>query len=415
MPHTSHFPVTRAGRSRAAQKNLSHPPRLNGRYPLLMLLAAMSPLAHADNQGAVRLSGLIDAGVAYVSDAGNTNGHQSAWQAKNGDINISRWALSGEEPLAHDLTAVFNLTNGFSVMNGTAAQQGRLFGFLSWVGLASKSVGTVTLGRQFDAVVTYVEPFSLGGTPDGGTAFAHPYDNDNLDNYTRTNNSIKYASPEIHGFTFGGTYGFSNEAGGFADSREYSVGGGYHYGALRLGAGYFQFNRASNALTANTQGAEPAGAPFNADRQRTWAVGGDYQFDHASVALVFSETRLDDVTSINNVADTAIALPHDNVRFDNIEVNTRYYFTPNWHISAAYVFTYGRFDTPTGLRHPKWHQVNILNTYSLSRRTDLYAEALYQRANQLEGTGIQGAQISNFSRASGANQFVASVGIRHRF
>jgi predicted porin len=128
-----------------------------------------------------------------------------------------------------------------------------------------------------------------------------------------------------------------------------------------------------------------------------------------------SETRLDKASSINNVADTAISLPGDDVRFDNVEINVRYAVTPRWDISAAYTFTLGRFATPTGVRYPKWHQAGIVNTYFLSPSTDVYAEAIYQRANQLQGTGIQGAQISNFSRASGANQFVAALGLRHRF
>lgn len=379
-----------------------------------VLLALASPALYA--QSSVRLSGSIDAGVAYVSDIGNTNGHQSAWQAKNGDINISRWALSGNEQISNDLSAVFTLTNGFSVMNGTAAQQGRLFGFQSWMGLASQSTGTLTFGRQFDEVVQFVEPFALGGTRYGGTAFAHVFDNDNLDNYTRTNNSVKYTSPTLlGGLKFGALYGFSNEAGGFADNRGYSFGLGYQYTNLDLGAGYFQFNNASNLATANTNGAEPAGAPFNAARQRTWAAGGLYHFTQVAVGLILSETRLDKATSINNVADTAISLPGDDVRFDNVEVNVRYAVTPRWDISAGYTFTLGRFATPTGVRYPKWHQAGIVNTYFLSPRTDVYAEAIYQRANELGGTGIQGAQISNFSRASGANQFVAALGLRHRF
>lgn len=379
-----------------------------------VLLLLISPTLHA--QSSVRLSGSIDAGVAYVSDMGNANGHQSAWQAKNGDINISRWALSGNEQISSDLSAVFTLTNGFSVMNGTAAQQGRLFGFQSWMGLASQSKGTLTFGRQFDEVVQFVEPFALGGTRYGGTAFAHVFDNDNLDNYTRTNNSVKYTSPTLlGGLKFGALYGFSNEAGGFADNRGYSFGLGYQYTNLDLGAGYFQFNNASNLATANTNGAEPAGAPFNAARQRTWAAGGLYHFTQVAVGLILSETRLDKASSINNVADTAISLPGDDVRFDNVEVNVRYAVTPRWDISAGYTFTLGRFATPTGVRYPKWHQAGIVNTYFLSPRTDVYAEAIYQRANQLGGTGIQGAQISNFSRASGANQFVAALGLRHRF
>ncbi|CAN0625043.1 general bacterial porin, GBP family [Burkholderia multivorans] len=380
-----------------------------------MLAAPLLAAQDAHAQSAVRLSGSLDTGVAYVSDMGNTSGHHSGWQAKNGDINISRWTLSGNEVIDDDLSAIFTLTNGFSAMTGTAAQQGRLFGFQAFMGLSSKSRGSITLGRQFDEVVQFVEPFSLGGTMYGGTAFAHPFDNDNLDNYTRTNNSVKYTSPTWHGLTFGALYGFSNQAGGFANSRGYSFGVGYQYGGFNAGAGYFQFNNASNAATANTEGAEPAGAPFNAARQRTYAAGGSYRFDHAIAGIVLSETRLDNATSMNNVADTAIALPHDDVRFDNLEVNLRYFITSKWHVSAGYTLTLGRFDTPTGVKYPKWHQLGIVNIYFLSPRTDIYTEAIYQRANQLEGTGIQGAQISNFSRASGANQLIAAVGLRHRF
>ncbi|RAR50724.1 putative porin [Paraburkholderia unamae] len=375
-------------------------------------IAFASSASHAQS---VRLSGSVDAGIAYVSDAGNTNGHQSAWQAKNGDINISRWALTGNEPLSSDLSAIFTLTNGFSVMNGNAAQQGRLFGFQAWMGLSSQRAGTLTMGRQFDEVVQFVEPFSLGGTSYGGAGFAHVYDNDNLDNYTRINNSVKYVTPVLGNLKLGALYGFSNAAGGFANNRAYSFGFSYQYGNLDTGAGYFQLDRASNLATANTDGAVPAGAPFNAERQRTWAAGGLYHFGSGAAGLIFSETRLDNATSINNVADTAISLPGDDVRFDNVEVNIRYYVTPNWNLSAGYTFTLGRFATPTGVRYPKWHQAGIVSTYFLSPRTDVYVETIYQRANQLEGTGIQGAQISNFSRASGANQLVAAVGLRHRF
>ncbi|MBB2931525.1 porin [Paraburkholderia silvatlantica] len=375
-------------------------------------IAFASPAIHAQS---VRLSGSVDAGIAYVSDSGNANGHQSAWQAKNGDINISRWILSGTEPLSSDLTAIFTLTNGFSVMNGNAAQQGRLFGFQAWMGLTSQRAGSLTMGRQFDEVVQFVEPFSLGGTSYGGAGFAHVYDNDNLDNYTRINNSVKYVTPLLGGVKLGALYGFSNAGGEFANNRAYSFGFSYQYGNLDTGAGYFQLDHASNLPTANTNGAVPAGAPFNAERQRTWAAGGLYHFGRGGAGLVISETRLDNATSINNVADTAIRLTGDDVRFDNVEVNVRYYVTLNWNVSAGYTFTLGRFATPTGVRYPKWHQAGIVSTYFLSPSTDVYVETIYQRANQLQGTGIQGAQISNFSRASGANQLVAAIGLRHRF
>jgi len=369
--------------------------------------------AHA--QSTVSLTGLLNAGIAYVSDAGNNVGHKSAFQAKSGDLNVSRWALSGREQITDDLSAEFMLMNGFSVTSGTGSQQGRLFGFQAYIGLGSRQAGTVTIGRQFDSVVQFVQPLSLGGTSYGGVAFAHPYDNDNLDNYTRTNNSIKYTSPDFSGLKFGYMYGFSNQAGQFDNSRGYSAGASYSFGSFNAGVGYLQFDNESNLSSANTEGAEPAGAPFNAGRQRTFAIGGSYQYRELIAGAVVSETRLDDATSINNVADTAISLPHDDVRFDNFEINVRYLVSRQWRLSAAYTYTAGRFATPTGTCFPKWHQVGVLSSYYLSPSTDVYAEAIYQRAVGLTGTGIQGAQISNFVRASGDNQFIAGIGIRHKF
>ena len=61
----------------------------------------------------------------------------------------------------------------------------------------------MTLGRQYDSVVDYLGPLALTGTQYGGTQFAHPFDNDNLDNSFRINNSVKYQSANYAGFKFG--------------------------------------------------------------------------------------------------------------------------------------------------------------------------------------------------------------------
>ncbi|MDI7047719.1 porin, partial [Escherichia coli] len=107
-----------------------------------------------------------------------------------------------------------------------------MFGRQAFVGLSSESYGALTAGRQYDSVVDYLGPLSLTGTQYGGTHFAHPYDNDNLDNSFRVSNSIKYQSINYGGFKFGGLYGFSNQAGGFSSNRAYSVGASYNWGPL---------------------------------------------------------------------------------------------------------------------------------------------------------------------------------------
>ncbi len=103
----------------------------------------------------------------------------------SGSVNGSRWGLRGSEDLGGGLKAIFTLENGFGINDGTLKQGGRLFGRQAFVGLSSDQFGAVTLGRQYDSMVDYVGPLALTGTQYGGTQFAHPFDNDNLNNSFR--------------------------------------------------------------------------------------------------------------------------------------------------------------------------------------------------------------------------------------
>jgi predicted porin len=192
----------------------------------LMVLGASSAFAIAATahaQSSVTLYGLIDAGLTYT----NNQGGRSNFQETSGSVNGSRFGLRGSEDLGGGLKAVFVLENGFNIANGKLGQNGLEFGRQAFVGLSSEQFGTVTLGRQYDSVVDYLAPLSLTGTGYGGTQAAHPFDNDNLDNSFRINNSIKYASVNYGGLKFGGLYGFSNSAGTFATNRAYSMGASY--------------------------------------------------------------------------------------------------------------------------------------------------------------------------------------------
>jgi GBP family porin len=73
----------------------------------------------------VTLYGVIDAGLFYTRDE---KGH-AAFQAGSGDVTGSHWGLAGHEDLGGGTKAIFQLENGFSVMNGTARQGGREFGY----------------------------------------------------------------------------------------------------------------------------------------------------------------------------------------------------------------------------------------------------------------------------------------------
>lgn len=376
-----------------------------------LMVAALSGVfataAHA--QSSVTLYGLIDAGLTYTN---NQNGSHN-FKMTSGAVNGSRWGLRGSEDLGGGLKAIFTLENGFSIANGTLGQQGREFGRQAFVGLSSNQFGTVTLGRQYDSVVDYLGPLALTGTQYGGTQFAHPFDNDNLDNSFRINNSVKYQSANYAGFKFGALYGFSNQADGFANNRSYSVGASYNYGPLNIAAAYLQLN---NNLTAgainNANGAVAGDNTFNAGKQRTFGAGLNYAFGPATVGFVFTQTKLEDAASINGatVGNSGNIAIGNYARFNNYELNAHYALTPALSLAGAYTYTDARLDG----EKPSFHQFSLQTAYSLSKRTDVYLQGEYVHALDLGDSGI-GAPINGVGMSSTPNQVSATVGIRHRF
>lgn len=378
-----------------------------------LMVAALSGVfataAHA--QSSVTLYGLIDAGLTYTNNQGGSHNYKMT----SGSVNGSRWGLRGAEDLGGGLKAIFVLENGFSIANGTMGQGSREFGRQAFVGLSSTQYGAVTLGRQYDSVVDYLGPLALTGTQYGGTQFAHPFDNDNLDNSFRVNNSIKYQSANYAGFKFGGQYGFSNAAGGFSNNRQYSVGASYNYGPLNIAAAYMQLNNGTTAAGAlsNTGGAVAGDNTFVAGLQRTFGAGVNYAFGPATVGFVFTQTKLEDALGISAGATgtaNGVALTNNYARFNNYEVNGRYALTPAISLSGEYTYTDARLDG----QKPSFHQVAVQTAYSLSKRTDVYLQGEYVHAIDLGNSGI-GAPITGVGMSSTPNQVSATVGVRHRF
>ena len=371
----------------------------------LGVMGTFAGAAHAQNS--VTLYGLIDAGITYTN---NQSGSKNV-QATSGQVNGSRWGLRGSEDLGGGLKAIFTLENGFNIDTSKFGQNGAEFGRQAFVGLSSNQYGAVTLGRQYDSVVDYLGPLALTGTQFGGTQAAHPFDNDNLDNSFRINNSVKYQSVNYGGLKVGGLYGFSNAAGGFSDNPAYSLGTSYNYGPLNVAASYMQLNNGGSTL--NTSGAVTTDATFLAGRQRTYGAGVSYAFGAANVGFVFSQTHLDNATAIGaSAAGSAsnLTLTNGSARFTNYEVNGRYNFTPAWTLSGAYTFTDAKIDGVS----PKYNQVTLQTAYALSKRTDVYLQGVYQHVS---GTGDSGltADINGLTASSTNSQVAATIGLRHRF
>jgi GBP family porin len=388
---------------------------------IALLTGIFATAVHA--QSSVTLYGLIDAGLTYVSnqrEAGSTAGH-SKFAMTDASINPDRFGLRGSEDLGGGLKAIFTLENGFTLTNGALGQHGLLFGRQAFAGLSSNQFGTVTLGRQYDSMVDYLAPLAGAGAAKGGVFFGHPYDNDNLQNTMRINNAVKYASPNYNGWRFGSLYGFSNAAGGFSDNRAYSFGTSYNNGPLRFAASYLQLNNGGTAanLAGATDSIVNAGgqvtgsdSTFSAGQQRTFGAGFDYAFGSATVGFVFTETKLENATGINNTSSSSILLGNSSLRFDNYEVNARYSVTPALAVIGSYTFTDGS-SSLAGESSPKWNQVNLLLDYSLTRRTDVYVESQFQ--NVSGGGTVFTADINGLSPSATSRQVAVTAGLRTRF
>ncbi|MEA3090102.1 MAG: ral bacterial porin, family [Caballeronia sp.] len=388
---------------------------------IALLTGIFVTAAHA--QSSVTLYGLIDTGLTYTSnqkETGSTAGH-SKFGMTDASINPDRFGLRGSEDLGGGLKAVFTLENGFTLTNGALGQHGLLFGRQAFAGLSSDQFGTLTFGRQYDSVVDYLAPLAGAGAAKGGVFFGHPYDNDNLQNTMRINNAVKYASPNYNGWRFGSLYGFSNAAGGFSDNRAYSFGTSYINGPFRFAASYLQLNNGGSA--ANLAGAtdsivNPAGqvtgsdSTFSAGQQRTFGAGLDYVVGPATVGFVFTETKLEDATGINNTSSSPISLGNSSLRFDNYEVNAIYNVTPAFKVTGSYTFTDGS-SSLSGAASPKWNQVNLLLDYSLSRRTDVYVEGQFQHVSG--GGTVFTADINGLSPSATSSQVAVTAGLRTRF
>jgi predicted porin len=298
----------------------------------------------------------------------------------------------------------------------TTASQNDIFGRQAWVGLSSNQYGAVTLGRQYDFLVDYVAPTSATGSGFGGNFAAHPYDNDNLDNDLRLNNSVKFSSVSYDGFKAGAMYGFSNSAGAAGNNNAYSFGASYSNGPINLAAAYLQINRSS------TGAPNVAGASSVADGdtlttggdQQVWSVGAQYKFQgNSSVGLVYSHSVTYNITGLY----TDGALTGQSMKFDNFEINGRYFVTPVFSLGASYTYTMGAFGggTSGGAADPHWNQVMVQADYAFSKRTEVYLAGVYQRVGGGNGISVFNAGVYGMTQSSGNEQTVAAIGMRHRF
>jgi predicted porin len=382
--------------------------------PAALALAFGATSAHA--QSSVTLYGIVDAGIAYVHNAQGANGQNQSTLVKfsSGNLSGSRWGLRGTEDLGNGLAAIFQLENGFNVGTGALGQGGREFGRKAIVGLSSTTWGTLTLGRQYDPLVDLVQPLTQDG-PFGGV-FGTPGELDNYDNSLRVSNSLKYTSPIFAGLQFEALYAFGGVAGATGSGQTYSFGAAYSNGPLSLAAGYFFANGGNTVTSGVRTWTSSSDSLFNTAINQGFAsassiqivrAGGSYAVGALSFGLAYSNTQY---------GNDAYSTFRQTAKFNNGSAFLNYQITPALRTGLGYNYT-----SLTGPSSAHYNQVNLGGDYTLSKRTDLYALAGYQKASghTLNAAGASvavQASIGDFGVSSGAdNQALVVVGIRHKF
>lgn len=349
-------------------------------------LTAVCATSGAWAQSSVTLYGSLDAGVAYVSNVGGS----SRWMEEQGNMQPDRWGLKGVEDLGGGLHAVFQLENGFYTNTGAMASAGTLWNRQAYVGLGSDQIGTVTLGHQTPFMFDVLGPLSTGYLAASWYAF-HPGNIDELADTSIVpyNNSVKFRSTSLAGFSFGAMMGLGNTTN-FSTGRTLSFAASYANGPFRAGAVYSNEHDRTFSLTTTgiTKFQGVAAANYTADKVENMGAGVSYQFGKLLVHGLYTRVKLESP----GYSDT----------YQTYDAGANYAFTP--------VNTVAGGAATTSFAGHRWTQFEIGDIYALSKSTQVYVNALYERAGSNTDAAFFTAGVSN-SR----NQTIFLTGIHHSF
>ncbi|NPT35159.1 porin [Paraburkholderia xenovorans] len=349
------------------------------------VIAVFTVAAHA--QSSVTLYGSIDEGVTYTS---NIKGHGTA---SVGPVAVPDfYGIRGSEDLGGQFKAIFALQNGFLSSTGAGTIAGEAFSHFAWVGLSSNRYGALTLGRQLDLTTETLRLDSDGSVQYTFYLF-HPANLDNLGiRGDSINNSVKYATADFHGLKAAVLYGFDDTS--TQPGRVVSADVIYTNGPLRASAVYSSWRNhsidvGSQLGYASFLGQSLAkGSVFLAKKQdigglsATWSVNQNLALHGV-------------LTQVNLSSD------YGSGRMRTVELGA------DVHTSVANMVTLGGY--ASWLTGTRYTEVGVGDVYSLSKRTIVYAQAVYQHA---QGSG--NAAIPLLSPSNSPNQTALRVGV-HQF
>ena len=375
---------------------------MNRNIKLVVPIIGVLTFSHAYAQSSVTLYGLLDNSLQYTH---NTGGQHSSLVLQSGQMQGSRWGLKGKEDLGSGNSAVFDIESGFNINNGKG-NSGLEFSRQAYVGLANKSYGTVTLGRQTDTLLDLVLPVQGNWDLEYFTA---PGDVDDGDGTVRLNNAVKWTSPVVSGFQGAAMYAFGNTAGTMGSGQAYNAAINYTHGPFVAALGYYHIDNGHGAgttrgsLTADGNIYSPVNVAYlTASAVNIVRTGATYTIGKVTVGgyYSYSEYLADGQSSFKSAE-----------RYNNGSVFALWQFRPDTSFEFGYDYLKSHGDSSA-----TYHQVTAAADYALSKRTDVYASVGYGHASGRNGNGAAQAVIADtYPDAGNSSQEIAMVGVRHKF
>ncbi|PKB23708.1 porin [Janthinobacterium sp. 64] len=349
----------------------------------LAVLAAATGVAQA--QSSVVIYGTVDAG--FVSERGGKAG--SVNKLDSGVASASRIGFKGTEDLGSGLSALFVLEAGFGVDNGKQAKEGSLFNRQSYIGLSSKTAGTLTLGQQYtpwyNTLSKVADPFAVGYAGSAKNLFPSKA-------LTRTSNTVLYTSPNFNGFDADVAYTFGEQADSNKYGSQIGASAGYSNGPLNARLAY---NTTSNETANNNQGSA-----------RNWLAAANYDFTVVKAYAAYGVNKgansgirnNGDVNAFNYIS---AATGDDST---NLLIGATVPVGPAGTVMASYIKTNDK--TRANADADQWA---LGYSYALSKRTSTYASYA-----KIKNKNFAGYTVGNNSEV-GSGDKAFNVGVRHSF
>jgi len=377
---------------------------------LIALAVAALASGAAFAQTNVTLYGTVDIGFAHRGNS-DIKGEKSQFAINSGQAAASKLGFTGVEDLGNGNKALFVLEAGFQGDDGTHGKGGsKLFNEQAFLGLTG-GWGTSIAGRLVApryGFLSALDPFSDGTVG----RFGNVYEDITplgvaVANVDRVDNAIAYVSPSFGGFNVTAAYATNGvapeNAGNDHDARVYTLLPRYTNGPLDIGLVWQQVSF-KNGATVPT--GLLGGVDFDKLKLKQWTLGASYDFGAVKLSAAYDDFKTSGLGGTlgkeQRLKSWLIGL---SVPFGKSAIQFSY------NQSKAKTSQLG-LDVDAGLAEGKARQIALGYTYSLSKRTNVYAA--YARIKNDNDRGITLNDATNCYAGAGYRRGL-NLGLKHTF